>query len=495
MIRDIFNDIIEQKDIRQNLIKLKAELKDGYNKTALLYQMGNDYSIFDKLLLNEDAKTRKNTALIMGELGIPSFLTKLYDAYNNEEQLFVKSSYLVALKNFDYTNLIPEFKERLEYLGGLTIDDSNKKHISEETRILSDLIISKEGINTHKFTGYNVPSTLVLLTNRNFKNVTLDQLTLYKAKEFNAGVIVKADNIRDILDIRTYSEILFMLDELKVCDNDPIKAAEAIANSELFEFLEKRHKGDDTYYFRIELKSKLELDKKSVFNKKLSSEIERLTGRKLVNSTSNYEFEIRLIENKEGGYNVLIKLYTIKDDRFFYRINSTATSIAPVSAALLANIAKDYFVEEARVLDPFCGVGTMLIERHRLAKANTMYGLDVSADAINKAKDNTETAHLIAHYINRDFFDFKHEYLFDEIFTNMPRVMGHKEEDEIFTLYQRFFIKATEHLEKNGIIVLYSHNKDFVYQLINRSIYKIEEEFEISKKEGAYLFVIRYLNK
>ncbi len=493
MIRDIFNDIVEQKDIRQNLIKLKTELKEGYNKTALLYQMGNDYSIFDKLLRNDDAKIRKNTALIMGELAVPSFLTKLHDAYNNEEQLYVKSSYLVALKNFDYTNLIPEFKERLEHLSGLAVDDSNKKHISEEIRILSDLIIGKEGIKLHKFTGYNIPSTLVLLTNRNFKNITLEQLTSYKAKEFNAGVIVKADNISEILDIRTYSEILFMLDKLKVCENDPLKAAHAIANSELLEFLEKRHKGDSTYYFRIELKSKLELDKKSAFNKKLSSEIERLTNRKLVNSTSNYEFEIRLIENKEGSYNVLIKLFTLKDNRFFYRINSTATSIAPVTAALLANLAKDYLVEGAKVLDPFCGVGTMLIERHKLVKANTMYGLDIFADAIKKAKDNTETAHLIAHYINRDFFDFKHEYLFDEIFTNMPRVMGHKEEDDIFKLYQKFFFKAKEHLEKNGIIVLYSHNKDFVYKLLNRSIYKIEEEFEISKKEGAYLFIIRYL--
>lgn len=493
MIRDIFNDIVKEKDIRQNLIKLKAELKVGFNKTALLYNMGSDYDIFDKLLLNEDAKTRKHTALIMGELGVPCFLEKLYDAYKKEEQLFVKSSYLTALKNFDYTSLIPEFKLRLEDLSDIKLDENNKKHINEEIRLLSDLIIEKEGINSHEFTGYNIPSNLVLLTNRNYKNITLNQLSAYKAKEFNAGVMVKTDSISEILNIRTYSELLFLLDELKVCENDPQKAANAIAHSELIEFLKKRHKGEEPYYFRIELKSKLELDKKSVFTKKLSSEIETLTNRKLINSTSNYEFEIRLIENKEGNYNVLIKLYTLKDDRFFYRIHSTATSIAPVNAALIANLAKEYLKEEGRVLDPFCGVGTMLIERHKLVKANTMYGLDVFADAINKAKENTKAAHLIAHYVNRDFFDFKHEYLFDEIFTNMPRVMGHKEEEEIFSLYQRFFFKAKEHLERNGIIVLYSHNKEFVKKLVNHSVYRIEKEYEISKREGAYLFIIRYL--
>ncbi|MGB8454972.1 MAG: methyltransferase [Anaerocolumna sp.] len=490
MIRDTFEKIKQQIDIRQNLIQLRAELKEGYNKTALLYQVSTDDTIFEQLLKNEDAKIRKNTALIMGELAIPSSLDKLMDAYREEAQLFVKSSYLTALKGFDYNKLLPELKERLSLLSTMDLDETNKKHISEEMRVLSDLILSAEGVKQHTFTGFNVPSQIVLLTNRNFISVTLGQIKDKKAKEFNAGLIVKTTDIRPILSIRTYSELLFMPEDIKTCGKDVEKAAVALANSSLLEFMKARHGGEAPYYFRIELKSKLDLDKKSAFTKKLGIEIERLTGRQLVNSTSNYEFEIRMIENKEGNYNVLIKLYTLKDERFSYRKNVIATSIQPVNAALIAALAEDYLKEGAQILDPFCGVGTMLIERHKKVPANTIYGLDIYSAAIEKAKENTGAAHSIIHYINRDFFDFKHEYLFDEIFTDMPRVMGHKEETEIYELYRRFFAKAKEHLKKDGVMVLYSHNRDYIKKLLNPKIYRLEKEFEISKKEGAYLYII-----
>ncbi len=490
MIRDTFEKIKEQIDIRQNLIQLRAELKEGYNKTALLYQVSADCTIFEQLLQNEDAKIRKNAALVMGELAVPSFLDNLMEAYRKETQLFIRSSYLTAIKGFDYNNLLPELKERLSFLSTVDLDESNKKHISEEMRVLSELILSVEGVKQHTFTGFNIPSELVLLTNRNFIQLTLEQIKDKKAKEFNAGVIVKTSDLNRILSIRTYSELLFMLEDIKTCGKDIEKAAQALAKSSLLEFMKARHEGEAPYYFRIELKSKLDLDKKSTFTKKLGMEIERLTNRQLINSTSNYEFEIRMIENKEGNYNILIKLFTLKDERFSYRKNSIATSIQPVNAALIAALSKKYLKEGAQILDPFCGVGTMLIERHKIVPANTIYGLDIYADAIVKAKENTEAAHSIIHYINRDFFDFKHEYLFDEIFTDMPRVMGHKEEQEILELYRRFFVKAKEHLTSDGVMILYSHNRDYVRKLLNPKVYRLEQEYEISKKEGAYLYII-----
>ena len=175
----------------------------------------------------------------------------------------------------------------------------------------------------------------------------------------------------------------------------------------------------------------MELDKRSAFAKALSSEIERKSKRELINTTSNYEFEIRLIENNVGTFNILVKLYTIKDRRFTYRMNVLPTSIKPVNAALTVELAKKYMKEEAQVLDPFCGVGTMLIERHKAVKANTTYGIDIYGQAIDMARENTERARQIIHYINRDFADFTHEYYFDEIITNMPFAIGRKTESEI----------------------------------------------------------------
>jgi len=69
---------------------------------------------------------------------------------------------------------------------------------------------------------------------------------------------------------------------------------------------------------------------------------------------------------------------------------------------------------------------------------------------------------------------------------------GHKEENEIYQIYRRFFEKAPQHLENDGIIIMYTHNRDYVKKLAVRSVYYLEAEYEISRKEGAYLMIIRY---
>lgn len=276
---------------------------------------------------------------------------------------------------------------------------------------------------------------------------------------------------------------------------DPLTVAEAIVNSDLLDFLGRGHKGNPPFYFRVELKSKRQLDAKSVFVKKVSSHLEKLSGRKLINTTSDYEIEIRLIENKEGNCNLLIKLFTLKDERFAYRKEVTPTSIKPVNAALTVALAKEYLKEGAQVLDPFCGVGTMLIERHKAVAANTTYGIDKLSEAIEKAKVNTDAAHQIIHYINRDFFTFEHEYLFDEIITNMPFQIGRTTEDEVYDLYKEFFAAVSKYLAKEALLVLYSHNRDYVAQLSRDNHFRILKEYEISKKEGTYVLILRYLKK
>jgi tRNA G10 N-methylase Trm11 len=471
---------------------LRQELKEGSSKHALLYYLSDKVDVLPSLLQHEDAKVRKNTVLVMGELGNPEYLEVIFAAYEKETQLFVRSAYLTALKEFDYRAYLPRIKEQLNSLSEVVITEENKKHMNEEMRVLTDLIVTMEGIRKHKFTGYHVKSNLILLTNRNHIDVTIDQLkdTKATATGFNAGVMVKTEDINEVLPIRTYHELLFVLDGMKTCKSDPIQAANTIFKAGIVKFIEDRHDGKAPYYFRVELKSKMELDKKSTFTKKFASELEQLSKRQLINSTTNYEFEVRLIENKEGNLNILLKLYTLPDERFAYRKNSIATSIKPVNAALTVALTKEYMKEDAQVLDPFCGVGTMLIERHKQVKAYSTYGTDILKDAIEKARENTEEAHQIIHYINRDFFDFEHEYLFDEIITNMPAAIGHMKEEEIFELYRHFFMKAGKHLKEDGVIILYSHSKEFVQKLAGKNGFRIVKEFEISRKEGSYVYVI-----
>ena len=64
-------------------------------------------------LSEEDAKTRKNTALLIGDLKLEQAKEALIAAYLNETTLYVKSAYLTALGKLDVTENLEFFKKRL----------------------------------------------------------------------------------------------------------------------------------------------------------------------------------------------------------------------------------------------------------------------------------------------------------------------------------------------------------------------------------------------
>ncbi len=491
MVRELLDAILAGDQVRQNLSLLRQAIKDGHNRHALLYQLAGKEEEIIRLLQNEDAKTRKNAALLMGDLGQPVYLAPLVEAYKQESQLFVRSSYLNAISEFDYRKYLPDFKEKLQHINEIVLTEENKKHIAAEKKELQNLILMVEGRKSHVFTGLKKPQQMVLLTNRNHIDTVLAQLEGMSAKAFNAGVIVNTNDIKSLVQLRTYEELLFMIPGMNPCEMEVGKTAKTVVESGLLAFLKENHKGETPFYFRIEMKARMELSKRSTFAKRLAYEIEQLSDQQLINSTSHYELELRLIENKAGLLQFLVKLYTIQDDRFAYRIETLPTSVRPVNAALAVELAKPFMKEGAQVLDPFCGTGTMLIERHKAVKANTTYGIDYFGDAIDMAKANTEAAHQIIHYIQRDFFDFTHDYLFDEIITQMPWAIGRVTEQEIQELYRRFFVKAKEHLKQSGIVILYSHNKELIDTMAKPSGYQILRRYEINAREGTYVYILK----
>ena len=70
MIKELIEKIQQGIQIRQNLILLRKEIQDENQKRALAYLLGGEYDLFAELLENEDAKVRKNAALILGENGM-----------------------------------------------------------------------------------------------------------------------------------------------------------------------------------------------------------------------------------------------------------------------------------------------------------------------------------------------------------------------------------------------------------------------------------------
>jgi len=490
------------EEVRANLISLRAELKKNEKeRSVVLKALREQGNVLISLLSHEDAKARKNAALILGELPCEEAEEALYEAYARETQLFVRSSYLEALLKLGSEAFVPELMEQLKALEAEEQSEETAKHRAEERKLLRELLADAVGVNRHSFTGSDKPAEIVLMTNRNHIGVTVEQLLRIfgdklKYKEVGVGVRLIAERLSDVLSIRTFEELLFVIPGMGACQCEAKAAAKVIAESELLTFLERRHaeKGQ-AYRFRVEYRGAMEAEQKGKFLRQLSAEIEALSKHRLVNSTSDYELEIRMIENKEGRLNLLVKLFTLADERFAYRNEAVAASIRPVNAALTMELAKEYLKPDAQVLDPFCGVGTMLIERAKMGHVGNLYGIDIFGEAIEKARKNTKDAGLFANYINRNFFDFKHEYLFDELITDMPFLPSVTEkimqaQQELVHLYLRFFEKAKEHLKEGAVLVLYVRNPAMVKKCADRYGYRIEKEFEINMKEQSYVFVL-----
>lgn len=486
---------------RENLSLLRKEIKDPDKKRQLLELVG-DGALLIGLLSGEDPKVRKNAALLLGDLEMQSAAEALFAAYRKETTLFVKSAYLMALGRLDTTEYFNALKECLDELTETEPEENEKKHIDGQILELRKMITGHEGIKRHTFTDFCGAHEILFTTNREQRETTLEEMEglpdgSWKAVRLHPlGVLVNAEKLAPFTILRTCREILFPIHREGhviapyLLDAQPVSAAVGIWESELPGLLAEWHREQEPFYFRLELKARMELDKKTIFARRFAAELMRLSGGRLINSTSEYELEIRLIENRDGRLSPFFKLSTIPDTRFAYRRHAAAASIHPAAAAMLVELAKPWLKEEAQILDPFCGVGTMLIERDIRVPAREIYGIDIFGDAVRMARENAAAAGKRIHFINRDYFDFRHDYAFDEIITNPP-VRGRRTKEEMDAFYASFFEKSKELLAPDGVIILYSNEEGHVKkQLRLHPCYRLIREFCVREKEHFYLYVI-----
>jgi 23S rRNA G2445 N2-methylase RlmL len=359
------------------------------------------------------------------------------------------------------------------------------------------VIIGTTGIERHTFKAALGEYKVVLTTYKELRNVLIDEIAdvcgdkVCDIKPYPLGVVMRTTDIEGLTALRTFREMLFLLGK-GYLEADPAAAALGVWKTELLEILESFHVEEAPFYFRVDMKSSLKLDKKSLFTRRFAEMLENISGGRLINSTSDYEAEIRLVETKDGRFVPLLKLYTIPMDRFSYRTGQTAGSMHPFLAASLSRLARPYLKENAQILDPFCGVGTMLIERDILIPAGDKYGIDMFGEAIAKARENAAAADKNINFINRNYFDFKHDYLFDEIITDFP-LRGKMTTGELDELYGSFFVKSTELLKNNGILILFSCEEGRIKkQLRLHKEYSLLQESCVRGKEQFNLFIIRY---
>jgi predicted RNA methylase len=490
-LNQIYQDLIEKKDVRGGLSALRQEIRTKDEKTEVHDWIAGQEPLVLSFLEHEDAKTRKNAALLLGDAEYQPAAPALWEAYLRETTLFVKSAYLVALSHLDASAYMDAVRERLSELSAVCPDEESRKHIADEIRALRGILIPYEGIPLHTFDTRGAVTEVLLIANRTQREIVRGSIACKETALHPLGVLVRTDHIGDIWQTRCFREAVFPVrTSPELISPEPYEAAKTLIDAGLTELLYALHREDTPFYFRIECKGKMTLEERSVFTRRLSDRLEQLSGGSLINSPGDYEIELRLIENRDGRFFPCLKCMSFEDHRFDYRKNSISASIHPSTAALLMELAAPYLKENAQIMDPFCGVGTMLIERAKRIPAKEMYATDIFGEAIEKGRENAALAGADIHFIHRDFFDFKHDYPFDEFVTNMP-VRGKRTREEMDALYGDFFRKVLEIAAKKAVIVMYTNEIGFVKKQLRLSAeFALLQEICIQKKTGFYLLII-----
>lgn len=86
MIEKYYEALQKRENLRENLVGLRARIKDEAAKEQFVSMIG-DGGLLLELLEEEDPKVRKNVAMILGELEWMGAADALVTAYEREQTL------------------------------------------------------------------------------------------------------------------------------------------------------------------------------------------------------------------------------------------------------------------------------------------------------------------------------------------------------------------------------------------------------------------------
>ncbi len=493
-MKEWYQQLCAGENVRASLIAIKKELKKDSAKKEFCALCANSFDVIMKCLVHEDPKVRKNAAAILGALKVSEAEDVLMDAYLEEGTLFVRPEYVYALAQLPGKGYVKEMQERLRLLQTTVVAEEEKKHVQEEMAALQEFLLKKDVQRKHTFCGNRVANQVILTTLPVFRDALAKEIPFQKTL-LKSGVRASVGDLDTVMQCRLWQEMLFVISGKGSFPAEPKTLAQALAASDFLDILQRNHKEINVpFAFRIEVGGALAKEDKAGYAKEVALAVEEAFAGALINSVSHYEVELRLVVKKDADEAAtvlpMLKLYTIPDPRFRYRRYHVAASMKPYVAAGIMALAAPYLKEYAQVLDPFCGVGTLLIERRKAGAVRSAYGLDTFGEAIEKARANTRLTGMPVNYVHRDFFDFTHGYLFDEIFADMPTNLGERREVDGF--YRRFLEKSADLLEMGGFVFCYCAEEGILKKHVRITPgLRLVQSFCVSPKNGAHLFVIQ----
>ena len=429
----------------------------------------------DRLLASSDAKIRKNTARLTGELyrqenltdqekasladAIKSLAARLRKLLETEETQFVRPSYILSIGALGEGKLLEDYR---------IPEDTLEKFAAEEKQALRKALPPQ-------------PQTLHTLHHLPARELMLSTALGWKKVPAAAWGKLQQD--------RTWLEMLV-----------PLKGPR-----EILPLLEETLSGEGPFRYRLEYRignmtARVDRPKRI---RQLIQQISSAAGEeKLVNDPSLYEVEIR-VEESDQKERWSLKYYCAEDSRFAYRRQAIPASIHPANAARVIRLAVPY-VKAARekntarennaaleqnaagekpvVLDPCCGSGTLLMERAQAGPCFLM-GVDIERRAIRAAQENLKSLDPDSwklYLADLGRWQMPEGVKADEIYANLPfgiRVGDHGENEK---LYHALVQQLPRWLKEGGTAVIYTvEGRLLEKELSAESRLKLRKQFRL----------------
>lgn len=473
-------------------------IREGKQKAAREV-IAADAPDLEALLRHSDPKVRKNAARLIGTLGMEKLDLALIRALEEESTRMVRPSLVLALGSLGTEKAAEILKQ---YQVEEAMDASEEKHVREEKEALRKALrqIEKETVSSacmRKFLGLQGldKKGVELRTERGFEEALASEIRIKQAADKILSVrpgtvVVTGTSVERLQMVRSWREWLLPLGRvsMKASEKEQVQSLSAMLISAMEVMYGGEEAGAAPFRFRLETG-------KREGTAALAARIEEAGNGRLLNAPGNYECELRIYTlSKTEKLSVLLKVSALKDQRYQYRMKAIPASIHPSGAAGLMQMAAPYMKAGARVMDPCCGSGTLLLERAMMLrkKPEMLMGSDLSESALTACKENMlrakELGLLKATKVKlskKDMRELTTECQVDELYANLPfgnRVGNHKENEG---LYRELYDYIPSWVKPGGIALLYSMEGKLLLKEAERCKGKMEVLFTRRVEAGG----------
>ena len=197
---------------------------------------------------------------------------------------------------------------------------------------------------------------------------------------------------------------------------------------------------------------------------------------RLAEEEADVEFWATLFE---GEFILALRLSGNEMRQRDYKVAHLPGSLRPSVAAALAWLSEPS--DEDTVLDPFCGAGTILIERAHLGRYRKLIGSDRDPAALRAASENIGPRYKPLELYPWDATAIPLEAAsVDKIVTNLPWGMRHGSHSENRQLYSQVINEFKRLVRPGGMIVMLTAETRLMGDLMTRGVFRAERVLRIS---------------